>query len=206
MRFVGSSPHARAFRLQPVWTLDEVEAFANGVYTNVLEIAQDVALPMCLFIPGYVELLEPYAQRFPQLTFIVDHCGMGFANIPPGRPQPEAIAAQDLAYLDKVLRLAEFPNVVLKWSHAQDRFGATTYPYDMLRPILRRALEAFGADRLLWASDKTVMVGHTWSDLLHCVRDDSELSHEERAWILGGSARRILKWPLAVEGLGDRLS
>lgn len=58
MRFVGSTPHARAFRLQPVWTLDEVEAFANGAYWHLLEIAREVALPLFLFIPGYVELLS----------------------------------------------------------------------------------------------------------------------------------------------------
>jgi predicted TIM-barrel fold metal-dependent hydrolase len=185
--------------LQPVWTLDEAKAFAEGAYIPLLEIAQDVGLPVCLFIPGYVELLEPYVQRFPELTFVIDHCGMGFPGIPPDRPEPEARSAQAVGYFDQVLRLAEFPNVALKWSHAQDRFGVPRYPYDELRPLLRSAIEAFGADRLLWASDKSVMFGHTWTDLLHCVRDDSELSQEEREWILGRSARRILQWPSAGE-------
>lgn len=199
MRFVGTSPCARAFRLQPVWTIDEVDAFANGAYEHLLEIAREVALPLFLFIPGYVGLLEPYARKYSELMFVVDHCGMGFAGIPPDRPEPEARAALDVGYFDQVLRLAELPNVALKWSHAQDLFGAATYPYDALRPVLRRAIEAFGADRLLWASDKSVMVGHTWTDLLHCVREDPELSQDEKEWILGGSTRRILKWPLPAE-------
>ncbi|WP_216896239.1 amidohydrolase family protein [Nocardia alni] len=199
MRFVGTSPHARAFRLQPVWTLDEVEAFATGAYTQLLEIAQDVGLPVFLFIPGYVELLEPYARQFPGLTFVVDHCGMGFPGIPAGRPQEEARAAQSTGYFDRVLRLADLPNIALKWSHAQNYFGATTYPYPEIRPYLRRAIEAFGADRLLWASDKSVMFGHTWADLLYSVSDDPELSQQERDLILGGSARRILQWPLPSE-------
>ncbi|ORA08345.1 amidohydrolase family protein [Mycobacterium arosiense] len=199
MRFVGSTPHARAFRLQPVWTLDEVEAFANGAYWHLLEIAREVALPLFLFIPGYVELLEPYARRYPDLTFVIDHCGMEFPGIPLDRPQPKMRAAQDVGYFDQVLRMAELPNVALKWSHAQDCFGVATFPYDALRPLLRRAIEAFGADRLLWASDKSVMAGHTWSDLLDCIRNDRELSRDEREWILGGSARRILKWPLTTD-------
>ncbi|MCV7234622.1 amidohydrolase family protein [Mycobacterium branderi] len=199
MRFVGSSPNARAFRLQPVWTLEDADAFAAGAYEHLLEIAREVALPLFVFIPGFVELLEPYARRYPELTFVIDHCGMGFPGIPPDRPQAEARAALDAGYFDQVLRLAELPNVALKWCHAQDRFGSAIYPYDDLRPILRRAIEAFGAQRLLWASDKSVIAGHTWSDLLHCVRDDPELSQEEREWILGGSARRILKWPPAPE-------
>lgn len=202
MRFVGTSPHARAFRLQPVWTLDEADAFAKGAYEHLLEIAREVALPLFVFIPGYVELLEPYARKYPQMTFVIDHCGMGFPGIPPNRPEPEARAALDIGYFDRVLRLAELPNVALKWCHAQDRFGSATYPYDALRPILRRAIEAFGAQRLLWASDKSVMVGHTWSNLLHCIRDDPELSRQEREWILGRSARRILKWPSTADRVG----
>lgn len=200
MRVVASSPHARAFRLQPVWTRAEVESFANGGYTPLLEIAQDVGLPVFLFIPGYVELLEPYAKMFPELTLVIDHCGMGFGGIPPDRPQAEAVAAQDISYFEEVLRLAEYPNVALKWSHAQDRFGAETYPYDGLRPILRRAIDVFGADRLTWASDKSVMAGHTWTNLLHYVSDNPELSQEERQWILGGTARKILNWTGSQNG------
>lgn len=199
MRVVGSSPHARAFRLQPVWTLADAEGFANGGYHRLFEIATEVGLPVFLFIPGYVEFLEPYARRFPDVTFVIDHCGMGFANIPVGRAPAEAHATQGRAYFDRVLCLAELPNVMLKWGHAQDRFGVTSYPYEHLRPILRCAIEAFGADRLMWAGDKSVMVGHTWSNLLHCVMDDPELSQGERQWILGKTARRILNWPAPTD-------
>lgn len=198
MRVVGSSPHARAFRLQPVWTLEDAQSFAAGAYEPLLDIAQDIGLPVCLFIPGYVELLPPYVRKYPKLTFVIDHCGMGFPNIPQGRPEGEARKSLDAGYLDEVLKLAEFPNVALKWSHAQTRFGAKQYPYEPLRPLLRRAIEAFGADRLMWASDKSVMTGYSWSDLLHCLRDDPELSPDEKEWILGRSARRILNWPGAA--------
>ncbi|MFV8816768.1 amidohydrolase family protein [Haliea sp. E17] len=197
MRTVGSSPHARAFRLQPVWTLDEVGVFAAGGYTPVLEIARDIGLPVCFFIPGYVELLRPYLAQFPGLQFVVDHGGMGFSNIPAGRPAAEAAAANSPAYFDEVLRLAEFPNVALKLSHIHHPFGAGNYPYEPLRPVLRRAIDAFGANRLLWASDNTVIPGHSWADLLYYLRDDPELSAEEKRWILGASARSVFRWPAA---------
>lgn len=191
---LGSSPHARAVRLQPVWTLQETTAFADGAYDRLLELVEENGLPVCLFIPGYAELLPRYLQKFPKVTVVVDHCGMGFPNIPRGRPEDEALETQAVGYFDQVLRLAEYTNVALKWSHAQDRFGVQQYPYEPLRPLLRRAINAFGADRLLWASDKSMIRGHCWSDLLHCVRDDPELSRAEKEWILGRSARRILKW------------
>lgn len=53
------------------------------------------------------------------------------------------------------------------------------------------------ASKSIWDSDKTVIRGHTWSDLLHWLKDDPELSHTEKEWILGGTARCILKWPVA---------
>jgi predicted TIM-barrel fold metal-dependent hydrolase len=195
MRVLAGSPHARAIRLQPVWTLEEADQFSGGAYDGVFELVEDFELPVCLFIPGYVELLPPYLTRFPGVTFVIDHCGMGFRNIPPDRPKEEARRALDPSYFDEVLKLAEFPNATLKWSHAQDCFGAHEYPYETLRPFLRRAIEAFGVDRLLWASDKSVIRGHSWSDLLHCLRDDPELSREEKEWLLGRTARRILGWP-----------
>lgn len=194
MRVVGSSPHARAFRIQPVWTMAEAHGFANGSYDRLLEIAQDVGLPVALFIPGFVELLPRYLRKFPDLTFVVDHCGMGFPNIPTDRPPEEAAPTLSPDYLDEVEKLAEFPNVAIKWSHAQIRFDARTFPYSPLRPLLRRMISAFGADRIIWASDKTVSFGYNWSDLLHCLRDDPELSREEKQWILGRSARTIFNW------------
>ena len=180
MRLASSSPNARALRIQPVWSLEEAAALERGAYEPLLELAQDAGLPVCVFIPGFVELLAPCLRKFPRLDFVIDHCGMGFPNIPPGRPEPEARRSQSPGYLDEVLKLAEYPNAALKWSHAQDRFGVQRFPYEPLRPLLRRALEAFGASRLLWASDKSVIPEHSWADLLLYLRDDPELSAEEK--------------------------
>jgi predicted TIM-barrel fold metal-dependent hydrolase len=195
MRVVASSPYARAVRLQPVWTVEEASEFGRGAYDPVFELADECGLPIFLFIPGHVELLPRYLSKFPRVTFVVDHCGMGFSGIPPKRPAEEASRTLDPSYFREVLKLAEYPNVALKWSHAQDKFGVHDYPFLALRPFLRRAIASFGQDRLLWASDKSVIRGHPWSELLHCLRDDSELSEDEKDWILGGTARRILGWP-----------
>jgi predicted TIM-barrel fold metal-dependent hydrolase len=197
MRVVGSTPNALAFRLQPLWTKDEAAAFASFAYEPLFDIAQEIGLAVCLFIPGHVELLVPYLKKYPRLRFVVDHCGMGFAGLPSFRPEPEASFSTTPAYFERVLELAQFPNVALKWSHAQDRFGAPDYPYAPLRPYLRCAIEAFGANRLIWASDKTVLPHHRWSDMLHYLRDSPDLSRDEKEWILGRAARKIFNWPVA---------
>jgi predicted TIM-barrel fold metal-dependent hydrolase len=202
MRVIASSPQARGFRLLGTWRLEEAEAFINGDFEAVLDIAQDIGLPVCFTIGGYVEHLPRYLKRFSRLSVVVDHWGMGLANLPKGRSDAEMRRAMSVDYLDEVMRLAEHPNVALKISHGTMFFGTTQYPYEPLRPIVRRAIQAFGADRLVWAGDKTANRPLlSWSDLVHSLRDDPEISLEEKEWILGRSARRIFKWPAAATHL-----
>jgi predicted TIM-barrel fold metal-dependent hydrolase len=196
MRVVGTTPNARAFRLLAVWTQEEAEAFIDGGYEPLFDIAQDIGLPVCLFIPGFVEYLPHYLKRFPRLNFIIDHLGMGMSHNPTGRTESDVLRAQSIEYFDEVLKLAQYPNVALKISHAQHLFKVQQFPYEPIRPHLRRAINAFGADRLLWASDNSAIPRHTWADLLLWIRDDPDLSTEEKQWILGGSARRMLRWPI----------
>lgn len=195
MRVLASSPHMLGFRLQPAWTVAEAAAFSAGAYDNLLAVAAELGKPVFLFVPGYAELLPPRLRKFPKLSFVIDHCGMGFPGIPRDRPGGEAERTLSPGYFDEVLKLSAFPNAALKWSHAQNRFGALDFPYEGLRPFLRRAITAFGADRILWASDHSVQPAHRWTDLLHCLRDDPGLSDEEKSWVLGGAARKILRWP-----------
>ena len=164
MRILGDSPFARGYRVLATWTPEEAEEFAGGAYDELFAIAQDVGMPVCLFIPGRVHHLPRYLERYPDLTFVVDHCGL---------PDAMGDTGDDpVAYFDEVLKLADHPNVAIKWSHVQRHFGTPDYPYEPVRPFLRRAIEAFGADRLLWASDASIIPDHTWSDLLNYLRDD----------------------------------
>lgn len=195
MRVVASSEGARAFRVQPVWTEEESVAFAAGAYDELFGIAQELGLAVCLFIPGFAEVLRPYARKFPRLNFVVDHCGMGFGSIPAWQSAEALRAVSDPAYFETVLGLAACPNVALKLSHAQNCFGAQKYPYEGLIPHLRRAIAAFGAERLLWASDHSVIPNHKWGDMLYYLRDSTAFSHDEKAWMLGKAARRIFNFP-----------
>jgi predicted TIM-barrel fold metal-dependent hydrolase len=97
---------------------------------------------------------------------------------------------------EKVLRMAECRNVALKWAHAPSRLDAAGYPNAAARPFLRKAISAFGAERIMWASDVTVNpTGETWAELLYAMKDNPDLSTDERENLLGGSARRWLEWP-----------
>jgi predicted TIM-barrel fold metal-dependent hydrolase len=192
LRLIRSAPSARAIRILPGFSVEEATAFAEGAYDSLCEIAQDFGLPVCIFIPGFVESVPRALSKFPRLSIIIDHCGMPIMGISAQLTNRDRIHGPE--YFGELLKLAEYPNAALKWGHEQSVFGAPDYPYEPLRPYLRRAINAFGADRLLWASDRTVNTAHSWSDMLHYLRDDPELSRDEKEWILGRSARRVLNW------------
>jgi len=196
MRVLASTPQVRAFRSLAVWNPEEARQFMGGGYDRVFEIAQDLGLPMCMAIQGFVEYLPQYAKKFPKLQFIVDHWGMGIPFNTAQRPEADLRRSISLEYLDEIMKLAEHPNIALKIGHAQMHFKAKRYPFEEVRPHLRRAIKAFGADRLTWGSDKTIaQPPFSWMELLNSLKDDPELSQEEKELILGKNARRLYNWP-----------
>jgi L-fuconolactonase len=195
IRIADDDPHCRAIRVIPAVSPDELEAMANGGYTDIFQTCQEVGMPIFLFIAGHVELLHPYLDQFPDLNFVVDHCGMpmeaGVVAIEGAPPHP----GPQPAYFEEVLKLASWPNVDLKWSHAQGMFGELDYPSPGLIPYLRRAIEAFGANRITWASDwGGNQTGETWEQLVHYLLDSDGITPEEKEWIFGATLRRILDW------------
>jgi predicted TIM-barrel fold metal-dependent hydrolase len=102
-----------------------------------------------------------------------------------------------VAQLDQVLDLARYPNLALKWSHAPSLLSEEPYPYRDVLPQLRRSIEAFGVERVLWASDYTQARAETnqaWAQMLYYLLDSDQLASNEKEWILGRSVRRLLNW------------
>ncbi|MGI4813882.1 MAG: amidohydrolase family protein [Janthinobacterium lividum] len=180
MRLLKAAPHGRALRLE-VRTEEEVRAFKAGECNTFFAAAQRHGLPVfILSLPGNVSLLTPYVEAFPDLLFIIDHCGM----------------PKDLANFDEVLRLGSYANTALKWCHAPRFFNITEYPFNALSPHLGRARDAFGRERIMWASDFTaIRSGHSWAESLFYLRHNPSLSESDKAWILGGTVRKLLAWP-----------
>lgn len=201
IRIASDDPNARAIRMIPAVTATETAAFAGGGYDEIFAVADDTGMPVFLFIAGHVELMHRYLEKFRDVTFIVDHCGMpmeaGIGMPDAERPDGASIhPGPDVPYFDEVLKLAEHPNVLLKWSHAQGMFGELEYPSPGLIPHLRRAIDAFGVDRIMWASDfGGNQTGETWEQLLHYLLDSDGVTPEEKTWLFGATLRTALDWP-----------
>jgi predicted TIM-barrel fold metal-dependent hydrolase len=197
IRQVRDAPGARALRIDPGMSGELMQAFATGGYDHVLAAATENGLPLFAFAPDNPAAFARAAKAFPGLKLIIDHCGVfsnsmrsSFAKL------PELDEAAQLTLFGEVLALSEFPNVALKWGHSSGMFDKPVWPGEGLWPILRKAVDAFGAERVMWASDFSVnQRGESWADLLYGVLGDPDLTQGEREWVLGKTLRTWLDWP-----------
>lgn len=178
-----AAPGFKALRTT-IFTPAEGAVFEDGGHDRLLKIARAHGLPVFVTCPGRVPHLAQYVQRFPDVQFAIDHCGAAF-DAPPGQ-----------AGIDDAVAMASYANVAYKWAHAASFLSTEPYPFADLEPKLRRAVDAFGPQRVMWASDYTVTRHRaTWAETLFSIRDATYLSAAEKACLLGGTARQILKWP-----------
>ncbi len=136
-----------------------------------------------LLNPPALPQLKKVIARNPGVTFVLDH----FAGA-------KIAAVRHTMWAAGIQPLAEHPNVVLKVSGYMTAYPALTP--EVLEAYLGVALEAFGADRLLYGSDWPVSTsrGHSYRDSLAALLSVIEtLSPGEQAAILGGTATRVYR-------------
>ena len=149
---------------------------------RLLALAGDLGLVVCPLIdPEYLPAIGRAAEAFPQTTFAVDH----LARIGIRGPVPEDQVAALCA-------LARWPNVLVKVS-AFYALGAKRRPHDDLLPLIWRALDAFGAERLMWGSDSPFqVVDETYEGSISLIRDRLHpVPSPGIAAMLGGTAERV---------------
>jgi L-fuconolactonase len=197
IRLARDAPGCRALRIDPGMSPARRQAFGDGGYDRLLAAAAENGLPLFAFAPDAPEAFARAARLFPDLRLIVDHCGVFSNSMRRSFAQlPELDEAAQTALFERVLALADHPNVALKWGHASAMFDRPAWPGEELRPILRRAIDAFGPARVFWASDFSVnQRGESWADLLYGIKADPGLSEAERAHVLGEGLRKWLDWP-----------
>ena len=160
---VQTRPGANSMRIVPVPQTGEVDSLEHGEFDALFAAAERNRVPVFAWVPGRAHLLLPYIQRFPGLQFIVDHCGVGVAPLRTGGELPVTMQSSltksrddRLTELRRVCEMAQYRNVALKWCHAPGLLSEEDYPYRDVMPLLRQAIEAFGVERIMWASDYTV--------------------------------------------------
>jgi len=172
----------RGFRIRPRDRSPDRWLDGEGM-AAMWKCGAEEGLAMCPLInPEYLPAVDSLCARLPDTPVVVDH----FARIGvDGRMRK--------ADLDKLCRLARHKNAHVKVS-AFYALGKKQAPYLDLGPMIRRVLDAFGPERLMWASDGPFQVlrGHTYRDSIELIRSRLDfLSETDREWLLRKTAERV---------------
>ena len=136
----------------------------------------------CLIDVEHLPAVDAMCDKFPETPVVIDH----FARI-----------GVDGMIRDKdgkaLCRLARHKHTHLKLS-AYYALGKKRPPYDDLIPMIRHVFEAFGPQRLMWASDAPyqLLENNSYAASVALVRDRLDfISKEDRLWILRKTAEKV---------------
>lgn len=123
------------------------------------------------------------AERAPDVTFVLDHCGV-----------PDVTGAGLDPWRAHISNIAKVPNVMAKVSGIVAYSGGD-WSVDTIRPYVEHIIESFGWDRVVWGSDHPVVT--LTGSLTRWVQATHEIikgaSDDEKARLLHLNAERIYK-------------
>lgn len=139
-------------------------------------------LAMChLCQPESFPAIGQMCRQHPETPVVIDHFGrLGISGTIPKKD------------LDNLCQLAKHKNTHVKVS-AFYALGKKKAPYTDLLPMIRRLLDAFGPERLMWASDGPFQVvgGHHYGPSIDLIKDADFLSAGDKAWLLEKTAAKV---------------
>jgi len=140
----------------------------------------ELKVPMTVLAPiGRMPEVGALLEKTPDLTVVIDH----MADCPVDQP----------AELEKLIALKRYPNLFVKVSHCWS-LSKQAYPWLDAQEHVKRLHQAFGPQRLMWATDWPIVEqSHaTYAQALTLVRDDMKfLNDEDRRWMLNKTIERV---------------
>ncbi|MBD16570.1 MAG: amidohydrolase [Planctomycetaceae bacterium] len=150
---------------------------------NVFREAADQKIAACFLCnPGELSAIDRVCSHYPELTVVIDH----LARIGAGGDINEA-------HISQLINLSRHKNVYVKVS-AFYALGKQQPPYLDFLPMIHRLRDAYGAERLMWASDCPFQLipGHTYRDSIELITERANfLSAEEKLHLLQGTAEQV---------------
>ena len=182
-RDIFAKMDVREFETYPIWEYAAEHDCVLWLYPQAIE----------------AHLLPYLIQAFPQVRIVLNHLGMTpgkgkFSWDELGRPQIQ-VSSYNLA-MHTTYRLARFENVNVHLS-GQYAFSKEAFPYQDLAGWHRSLLNDFGPKRLMWATDFPWILEEPGYGELTTVIEKlmPSLTESELADIMGGNAKRILRFP-----------
>jgi predicted TIM-barrel fold metal-dependent hydrolase len=141
---------------------------------------EEQRIPACVQMHSrHTPLLLAVLEKFPRLVIALDH---------GARPRLEG--GPPYAAADELFALAAYPGVFLKITSVTIQ-RADREPGGDARKLIRRLADGFGADHLAWGSNFPASAGRLADLRETAAAAISELSADEQASFLGGTAARI---------------
>jgi predicted TIM-barrel fold metal-dependent hydrolase len=143
---------------------------------------RDLKVPMTILTDiGRMPDIARLAEKFPDLTVVIDH----MADCPADRPDE----------LKKLQALAHYPRVFVKVSHTWS-VSKQPYPYPDAQAQVKRLYDTFGPRRLMWGTDWPIVEAHcSYTRALAMVRDEMKfLNEEDKSWMLSRTIERVWKF------------
>ncbi len=176
----------RGFRIYP-----KNERIDNWLHSasmhRMFQAGAALGMAMCCLIdPNALPALDRMCRDFPETPVVIDHlCRIGVSGV---------IDPNDVAAL---CGMARHKNVCVKVS-AFYALGKKHAPYHDLAPLIHRVFDAFGPDRLMWATDCPFQVanGHNYQASIDLVRSGLDfLGAADKEWLLRKTAERVFFAP-----------
>lgn len=180
---------------------DETTTLETLACAPVLEYMADTGLVVWFYgEPVQLALLDQFMQRRPDLVVVLNHCGF----LPDlhaemridqyRRPRFDVdLPPAGLGLVEDLAARHERVNVHLSGYYA---FSSEPFPYRDLTEVVQRIHRAFGADRMLMASDwPWIREEPGYAEVLSVFEQLLPgLSDAERTAIRGGTAMRLLRF------------
>jgi predicted TIM-barrel fold metal-dependent hydrolase len=173
----------RGVRLSPAGNASG-DWFRGPLMPPLWKRCEELKVPMTVLAPiTRMPEVAPLLDKLPDLTVVIDH----MADCPIDQP----------AELEKLIALKRYPKLFVKISHTWS-ISKQPYPWLDAQEYVKRLHQAFGPQRLMWATDWPIVEGHsTYDRALSVVRDEMKfLNADDKSWILDKTIERV--WPFGA--------
>lgn len=173
----------RGFRINAGKEKNLSEWIGSSGMATIWKTAAELKVSVCPLInPDTLPLIDKMCEWYPETSVVIDHFArLGMA----GAAKPDEVKG--------LLNLARHAKTHVKAS-AFYALGAKKAPYTDMGPLIRQIRDAFGAQRVMWASDCPFQVdtNHNYHNSIALIRDRLDfLSEQDKAWMLRGTAERV---------------
>jgi predicted TIM-barrel fold metal-dependent hydrolase len=171
------------FRITPFIRKDHPEKWldSDGMQEMWKTGAETKQAMCCLISASDIAGVNKMCGTYPDTPVVIDH----FARI---GYDGELRDAEIKALCD----LSRHKQVSVKIS-AYYALGKKKPPHEELMPMIKRLLESYGPQRLMWASDCPYQLAppNTYASSISLVRDRLEVSDDDRQWLLRKTAEKV---------------